>query len=69
MSNVGPQDGMLGSASQTIAKTVKDAGEYLEEAGLSGLTKDIGQLVRQNPIPALGIAVGLGWLIARGLRN
>lgn len=65
----GPQEGVLGSASHAVAKTVRDGGEYLEDAKLSGVTRDVAQLIRQNPIPAVCIAIGLGWLMARKLRN
>ncbi len=65
----GPQEGVLGSASHAVAQTVRDGGEYLEDAKLSGVTRDVAQLIRQNPIPAVCIAIGLGWLMARKLRN
>ena len=65
----GPQEGVLGSASHAVAKTVRDGGEYLEDAKLSGVTRDVARLIRQNPIPAVCIAIGLGWLVARKLRN
>ncbi len=67
LSKNAPHDGVLGSASQAFAKTIKDSGEYLEDAKLSGITEDIAQLVRRNPIPAVLIAIGLGWLVARKL--
>jgi hypothetical protein len=61
------QSGVLGSASQAIAGAVKDGGEYLEGAKLSGMTEDVAQLIRRNPIPAVLIAIGLGWFAARKL--
>lgn len=64
-----PQSGMLGDASQAVARTVTEGGEYLEEAQLTGITKDLAQLVRNNPIPAVFIALGLGWFVASKLRN
>jgi hypothetical protein len=64
-----PQEGMLGSASQAVARTVREGGEYLEEAKFSGLAKDLAHVVRQNPIPSVCLALGLGWLLARRLRN
>ena len=60
-------EGVLGSASQAVAKAVKDGGEYLEDAKLSGITEDIAQLVRRNPIQAVLIAIGLGWFVGRKL--
>lgn len=64
-----PQSGVLGSASQAVAKTVKEGGEYLEEAKLSGMTEDLAKLVRRNPIPAVCIALGLGWILGNKLRG
>lgn len=63
-----PQDGILGSASQAVARTVKDGGEYVETAKLSGITEDVARLIRRNPITAILIATGLGWFVARKLR-
>lgn len=64
-----PHTGVLGNASQAVAKTVKDGGEYLEGAKFSGLTEDVAHLIRRNPIPAVLIAIGLGWFAARKLRS
>ena len=64
-----PQTGVLGSASQAVARSVKDSGEYLEGAKLSGMTEDFAQLIRKNPLPAVFIALGLGWFVARKLRS
>lgn len=62
-----PQAGVLGSATQAVARTVKDGGKYLEGAKFSGLTEDVTQLIRWNPIPAVLIALGLGWFVGRKL--
>jgi len=69
LSKNAPRESLLGSASQAVAQSVKDGGDYLEHAKLSGITEDIAQLVRRNPIPAILIAVGLGWFVAHKLKN
>ena len=69
LSKNAPHSGVLGNASQAVAKTVRDGGEYLEGAKLSGITEDVAQLVRRNPIPAVLIAIGLGWFVGRKLGN
>ncbi len=69
LSKNAPQTGVLGSATQAVAKSVKDGGEYLEGAKFSGMTEDVAQLIRRNPLPAVFIAVGLGWFVARKLRS
>lgn len=64
-----PHAGTVGNASQAFARSVKGAGEYLEEAKLSGMTEDVAQLIRRNPIPSALIAIGLGWFVANKLRS
>ena len=60
LSKSAPQTGVLGNASQAVAQTVKDGGKYIEGAGLSGMTEDLAQLIRRNPIPAVLIGILLG---------
>jgi ElaB/YqjD/DUF883 family membrane-anchored ribosome-binding protein len=68
-----PHEGVLGNASQTVAKTLHEGGQYLEDAKLSGLAEDVTQLIKRNPIPAIlvgiGVGIGLGLLLRRGLRS
>lgn len=63
-----PQDGVLGSASQAVANKVRQGGDYLQEQGLSGLTDDLSNAIRSNPIPSMLIALGIGWFIGRKVR-
>jgi len=65
----GPQEGMLGSATQAVANTVEAGGRYLEEAGVSGMMDDLGEVIRRNPFPAVLVGVGIGILIGRALRS
>jgi hypothetical protein len=64
-----PQGGMFRSASSTVADTLEDSGRYLQEHGLSGLGRDLTNMIRRNPLPALLIGVGLGYLIAQATRS
>lgn len=64
-----PQSGLLGSASQAVARTVREGGEYIEEAKLSGMTADVVSVIRKNPISAILIALGMGWCVGRKLRS
>jgi len=65
----GPQGGMLGGATKTVADTTKQVGRYLEEEGLSGMFEDMTKLIKRNPIPAILVGVGLGVLIGRVMRS
>ena len=61
----GPHSGVLGSATSAVAGTLESGGRYLHEQGLSGMADDITSTIRKHPVPALLIAVGLGFLCAR----
>ena len=65
----GPSEGMLGSATKTVASTTKEVGRYLEEEGLSGMMEDMTTLIKRNPIPAILVGVGVGVLLGRLLRS
>ncbi len=60
-----PDSGMLGSASSAVADSFESAGRYLEDEGLRGMADDITSLIRRNPIPALLVGIGIGFLVAR----
>lgn len=61
----GPHEGQLGQASAAVAQTFSDSANYLDEQGLQGIGNDITNLIKRNPIPALLIGIGLGFLVAR----
>jgi uncharacterized protein YjbJ (UPF0337 family) len=61
----GPSGGMLGSATQSVASTLEQGGRYVQQEGLSGLADDLTTLIKNNPIPALLVGVGIGFLLAR----
>jgi hypothetical protein len=65
----GPHGGVLGSVTDSVAGTLEGSGRYLEEHGLSGMGKDMADIVRRNPLPALLIGIGLGYLLARATRS
>jgi ElaB/YqjD/DUF883 family membrane-anchored ribosome-binding protein len=65
----GPQSGFLHSATESIADGLESSGEYLQEKGISGMAGDVTDLIRRHPVPALLLAVGVGFLIARSLRS
>jgi hypothetical protein len=65
----GPQSGMLGTATSKVADTLEGTGRYLREEGISGLAEDLTELVKRNPIPALLLGLGVGFLLARALSS
>ncbi len=69
LSKNSPRAGVVGSASQAVANSVKDGGKYIQDAKLSGIAEDISDLIRRNPVPAVLIGIGLGWFVWRKLRS
>jgi len=69
LSQKSPHDGLMGHASQAMAETLKDGGHYLEEAKLSGIADDVSKLIQRNPLPAILIGIGIGFLVGRALRS
>jgi phage-related tail protein len=65
----GPSSGILGGAASGVATALDTSGQYLEEQGLSGMAEDVTNLIRRNPIPAMLIGIGLGFLLARMTRR
>jgi len=63
----GPQEGVLGGATRAVGNTLEQGGRYLEEEGFSGMLDDVTELVRRNPVPAVLIGIGIGFLIGRTL--
>jgi hypothetical protein len=64
-----PATGTLHRAGEAVADSLQSGGHYLEDHGLSGMGKDLTQFVRKNPIPALLMGVGLGFILARMVRR
>ncbi len=60
-----PNSGPIGSATSAVASTLESGGRYLEEHGLSGIGADMTNLIKRNPIPALLVGIGVGFLISR----
>jgi len=60
-----PQEGLLGQASQKVAQGLEQGGDYLSREGLSGAVLDLSELIRRNPVPAVLVGLGIGYLIGR----
>jgi hypothetical protein len=62
-----PREGMMGTAAGAVADQLEAGGQYLQEHGLGEMSDDLARLIRQHPLPSLGIAFGIGFLLGRGL--
>jgi hypothetical protein len=60
-----PEKGVLGAAGSSVASGLESSGKYIREEGLSGMTEDVTNLIRRNPVPAVLVGIALGFLIAR----
>jgi ElaB/YqjD/DUF883 family membrane-anchored ribosome-binding protein len=60
---------MLGSAAGYTASGLERTGRYIEEQGVSGMMDDLTDVIRRNPVPAVLIGLGVGFLIGRALRR
>jgi hypothetical protein len=60
-----PHGGMVVQASGMVASTLDSSGRYLQDSGLSDIADDVTNVIRRNPIPAVLVGIGIGFLIAR----
>jgi ElaB/YqjD/DUF883 family membrane-anchored ribosome-binding protein len=59
------EDNMIHSAACSVADSLENTGKYLEEKGFDGMAQDMTEAIKRNPIPAVFIAAGIGFLLAR----
>lgn len=64
-----PKEGILGNASYAVSDRLESGGHYLEEKGLKGIGEDVTNMIRSNPVPALLVGIGLGFLLAKIMRS
>jgi hypothetical protein len=60
-----PREGAIGTAASTVAGCLENTGKYLEKEGIQGMAEDVTNLIRRNPLPAVLVGIGLGFLLAR----
>lgn len=64
-----PKDGILGTAGQVASDALHSGSQYLEENGLKGVSEDMTKLIRNNPVPAVLVGIGFGFLLAKVFRR
>lgn len=65
----GPASGVLGKANEAVADGLEKTGEYMADKNLSGMMGDVTDLIKRNPIPALLVGLGIGYLLGKSLRS
>jgi hypothetical protein len=63
-----PNQGYLHNAGEAVAGKLVGGGQYLESHGLEGIGTDLTDMIRRNPVPALLIGFGIGFLLTRIIR-
>lgn len=53
----------------SVTERVRSSANNVREQGFEGLMDDLGSLIKQYPIHAVLIGVGMGFLLARGKRQ
>lgn len=64
-----PHEGMIGSSAESVADSVRAAGEFIREHDLADMGKEMTNLVRRYPVQSLLIGIGIGFLLARSTRS
>jgi uncharacterized protein YjbJ (UPF0337 family) len=64
-----PPEGAIATAATTVAGGLESASTYLKEKDYENLATDLTALVRNYPVQALLVGVGLGYLLARGMKG
>jgi len=64
-----PQNEYIKGAAESVAGGLDSAGRYLEEEGLAGMAEDMTTVIKRNPIAALLIGVGVGFLLGRTMAS
>lgn len=60
-----PSEGMMGTASKYVADGLEKSGKYLEDKGISGMGEDLTGLIKNHPVTAMLIGIGVGYLLGR----
>ncbi len=65
----GPQGGVLGDLGSGLADTLERGSTYLQGDHLTAMADDLGSAIRRNPLPAVLLGVGVGFLLGRIMRS
>lgn len=60
-----PQEGTMGSAAQTVANQLDNAGSYLQDNTFDNMARDVTGLIRRYPMQSLLVGLGIGYLFSR----
>lgn len=52
-------------ATGKVGSALESTGHYLKEDGLHHMASDVSNMIRRNPMPAMVLGIGLGYLLAQ----
>jgi len=58
----------MGSGMRSVGGAIESGQKYVTEHSVSDMANDLAGVIRRNPIPALLLAAGLGFIMARAMR-
>ena len=62
-------EGRMGDVATTAADAIERSGQYLQQSDLQSIRGDLERIIRERPIESLLVGLGVGYLLARGLRR
>jgi phage-related protein len=62
-----PSEGVMGTASKYVADGLEQSGKYLEDKGITGMGEDLTSIIKNHPVTAMLIGIGVGYLLGRTL--
>jgi hypothetical protein len=60
---------VVNKAEQYVSNAWETGSRYIHEHNLSDMAEDVAGVIRRNPIPAMLVGIGLGFILARSLRS
>jgi hypothetical protein len=60
---------VVNKAGEYVSDAWETGSRYLQEHNFKDMAEDVAGVIRRNPIPALLVGIGLGFILARSLRS
>lgn len=64
-----PQEGKPAEIAATAAEALERGGTYLNDADLTMVRSDLERVIREHPLEAMLVGLGIGYLLARATRR
>lgn len=64
-----PVEGRAGEIASNAADALDRGGRYLQQADPQMIRSDLEQMIRQHPVEAMLVGLGVGYLLARATRR